>query len=185
MGVSVEGNEGTLGGEVGLGLRDFVDVVKLRRLVERGMGEGDGIQIRSDREIPQPAQLVLAYLFLGNLKGLADGYLPVLLEDLVGEQEHRLVVAQNTDRTEVHDPPDALSRLGSVADDVPEAKGPPNGEVPDVRKNGLQRIEVGMDVTDDGKEVGLCGGGGFLGVCGVFGFGHDGLSWSGCERGRF
>lgn len=153
MGVPVEADEGALRGKVGLGLRDLVDVVELSRLVQGCMGEGDRIQIRRDRKILEPSEVLLAHLLLGDPERIPNRFVPILIEDLVGQQEHRLVVAQDGDRTEIPNLFHALSRLGSVPDDITQAKDAPDRKIPDVLKDSIKGIDVGMDITDEGEEA--------------------------------
>ncbi len=88
------------------------------------------------------------------------------------------MVAQNSDGTEVHDPLHAGSRLRPVPDDVPKAEHASHGEAIHVGKDGLEGVDVAMNVTEDGEEVGFGGGGRTLGGFGVLcGFGHGGVGW--------
>ena len=47
---------------------------------------------------------------------------------------------------------DALGRLGSVADNIAETEKLADALALDVRQYGLQRRQVGMDVTEDGMD---------------------------------
>ena len=183
MGVAVEADEGGLGGEVGLGLGGLVYVVELCRLVQGGMGKSNRIEIHGDGEIPEPSEFVFADLLLGDLKRFADGHIPILFQDLVGQEKHGLVVTKNGDRAEVHDPLHAVTRFGPVPHDVPKAEHAAHREARHVGKDGLEGVDVAMDVTEDGEEVVLGGLGGLGGagvLCGFGGFGHGGVGLLGC-----
>ena len=67
-----------------------------------------------------------------DLERLPNGSLPILLEDLVDQEEHGLVVAKHASGTVLDHTPDTGTRLGSVADDIPQAEHPPDREVGDV-----------------------------------------------------
>lgn len=61
----------------------------------------------------------------------------------------------------------AGNRLRPVSHDIPQAEHPPHRKVPDVLKGGLEGIDVGVDVAEDGEEA-ILGGLGGLGGAGAF-----------------
>lgn len=77
MRVAVEADECGLRGKVGLGFRVFVDVVELGWLIERGVGECDGVDMSCEGLIAEPGFLGFGELFVGELEGLPDRDVPI------------------------------------------------------------------------------------------------------------
>ena len=82
-----------------------------------------------------------------------DRFLGQLVEGL-GRGDDRgllVVVALHHRALELLDDLDALARVGVVANDVAQADKLRAGLRARVREHGLKRLEVGMDVAENGK----------------------------------
>ena len=159
MRVAIEADECGLRGKVGLGFRVVVDVVELGWLIERGVGECDGIDIGCDRLRAQPGLLGFGQLLVGELKRLADRDVPVLVCDFIGNGKHGFMVAENADGAGIHDALHTHSRFRAVAHCVTETEHSAHGKLVGVGEHGAEGVDVGVDVAEDGEE-------------GVFGFRH-------------
>ena len=152
MRVAVEADECGLRGKVGLGFRVVVDVVELGWLIERGVGECNGIDIGCDRLRPQPGFLGFGELPVGELKRFADRNVPVLVGDFFGKEKHGLMVAEDRDGTGIHDALHTQGRFRAVAHGVAETEHSLHGKLLDVGKHGREGIDVCVDIAEDGEE---------------------------------
>jgi len=152
MRVAVEADECGLRGKVGLGFRVVVDVVELGWLIERGVGESDGIDIGCDRLRPQPGFLGFGELLVGELKRLADRYVPVLVCDFIGNGKHGFMVAENADGAGIHDSLHTHGRFRAVAHSVTETESSLHGKLLDVGKHSREGVDVCVDIAEDSEE---------------------------------
>jgi len=152
MGVAVEADEGGLCGKMSGGFRFIVDVVELWGFMERGVRERDRIQIGGDGGGSQPGFLGFGELLVGEVDGLPDRDVPVLVGNFVGNQQHGFMVAEDCHRTGINDSLNAGGGLGAVSDYVAEAEQAFDRELFDVGKNSGQGIDVGVDIAEDCKE---------------------------------
>jgi len=150
--VAIEADECGLCGKVRLGLRFLFDVVELGGLVERGVGECDGIDIGCDRLGMQPGFLGFVELLVGKLKRLADRDVPVLVGDFFGQEKHGFMVAENGDGTGIHDTLHTHGRFRTVAHGVAETENSLHGKLLDVGKHGFKGVDVRVDIAEDGEE---------------------------------
>src|SRR5262249_44670725 len=70
--------------------------------------------------------------------------------EALGVEHGPLVVVAQEDHLALHDQVHALARVGAVADDVPQAVDLSDIVLVDVLEDGLQGLEVAVDVADDG-----------------------------------
>ena len=136
--VAIEADEGRLRGKVGLGFRFLFDVVELGGLVERGVGECDGIDIGRDGLGIQPGFLGFGELPVGELKRFADRNVPVLVGDFFGKEKHGLMVAEDRDGTGIHDALHTQGRFRAVAHGVAETEKSLHGKLLDVDEHGFE-----------------------------------------------
>ena len=116
------------------------------------MRERDRIQIGGDGGGTEPRFLGFGELLVGEVDGLPDRDVPVLVGDFVGNQQHGIMVAEDCHCTGIHDSLDAGGGLGAVSDYVAEAEQAFDRELFDVGKNSGQGIDVGVDIAEDCKE---------------------------------
>ena len=152
MGVAVEADECCLCSKMSGGFRFIVDVVELRGFMERGVRERDRIQIGGDGGGTEPGFLGFRELLVGEVDGLPDRDVPVLVGDFVGNQQHGIMVAEDCHRAGIHDSLDAGGGLGAVSHNIAQAEHAFDGKLFDVGKNSVQGIDVGVDIAEDRKE---------------------------------
>ena len=72
------------------------------------------------------------------------------IETVRVKQGRLIVVAQNRDLTRIHDPVQALARIGTVADDVAQAVDLRHALLANVLQDHLQGFDVRVNITDEG-----------------------------------
>ena len=72
-----------------------------------------------------------------------------------GIEQRPLVVIAEDDKIAVHDPVDALARVGAVADDVAQAIDLFDALRLNVREDGIECFQISVNVADDGSQLRL------------------------------
>ena len=153
VGVAVEANVGALGGEAVGGVRGIECVAKVLGAVEGGVDGGEAEEGDGVGEGLQPVDVVFAEVAAGPLNDTGGVGLEVVEVD-GGVGAVVVVVAHDDLAPKLSDALDAFGGGGVVADDIAEAE-----EIVDllcfgVGEDGVQRLDVGVDVTDDGETFG-------------------------------
>lgn len=150
VGVAVEANVGALGGEAVGGVRGIEGVAEVLGAVEGGVDGGEAEEGDGVGEGLEPTDVVFAEVATGPLDDAGGVGLEVVEVD-GGVGAVVVVVAHDDLAAELSDALDALCGGGVVADDIAETE-----EVVDllrfgVGEDGIQRLDVGVDVTDNGE----------------------------------
>lgn len=108
------------------------------------------LEIKGKRSEPLP--LLGGEGLLGMSNAITDSFLELVIVEI--HQRVGIVVADHSGLAALSDEPQALRRSGSIPHDISQAEDLLDALLIDVGKDCLERIDVGMDVTDDGEEAG-------------------------------
>ena len=155
MGVAVKAELRVLVIEARGGIELVEDVTPLVRGIEGGVDDGEVAHLPDHLQVAQPLFILARELMAGPV----DRFLGERIEacEVLFEGGQLVVVALHHRAIDVADDFQALVRVGVVTDDVAETDVVRYLVLLGVGQDGLERLEIGMDVSENGKSHGQGG----------------------------
>ena len=153
VGVAVEADAGALAVEGVGGVEGVEGVAEVLGAVERGVDDGEAHERGGEGELAEPTGFILADVAAGPLDDAGGVGLEIVeIDGRVGAVV--VVVALDDLAAKLADAADALGGGGVVADDVTKADDVIHALGLGVGKDGVEGLDVGVDVADDGVSAG-------------------------------
>ena len=133
----------------------FEQVIEFQRMVQGGMGQCHGTNLKTGGEALNPSALSRSELFESQIDRLADTFVQFIWWKLIRQQNHCLMVAEYRSAARFHDQFHASGRFRAVTHHIPQTENGFTIQVADIGEYTLQCLNVAMNVADECAHAGL------------------------------
>ena len=149
MGVAVKTELGVLVIKARGGIELVEDVAPFVRGIEGGVDDGEIAHLADHFEVAEPLLVGFGKLVAGPVDGLFGEW--VEADEVVHDRGLLVVVSLDHGAVELAHDVEAFAGVGVVADDVAEADVVGDLVLFGVGEDGLEGLEIGVDVSEDGE----------------------------------